>query len=532
MDLRKTTFVRQAAILAAATLLVRFVGFLYRLPLTNLIGDQGNAYYNVGYQIYVFFLMLSSAGLPAAISKMVSERIALKQYRQAHRVFRVALLIAAIGGFVSAVIVAAGGRAIAKAVGHPESYYSLLTLSPTLLIVGVMAVYRGYFQGMNNTVPTAVSQIVEQIFNAVFSVLLAYLLYPKGPEYGAAGGTAGTGVGALAGLLVMLGVYYLFSPVLRSRLQHADPGKFHSSGQMAKEILQTAFPIILGTAIFSMSNIIDTFMVTSSLESLNIYSPLEITQKFGQLSGKYMTLITLPVSVSTALATAAVPSVASSVIRKDRASVNRKINQGIRLSMMVSIPAAIGMSALGDQIIAMLFPRHAEGGLLLQWGAASVIFLALAQIVTGMLQGIGKVRIPVLGAICGALIKIPLNFWLIRQPAINIVGAVVSTIVCYITASCIDLYFLLKFTQASIDFKNVFFKPIIGSLVMGLTCYVTYYTMYYLCRRNAVSTIAAVLIGAGVYFIAMLFMKGINRSDLRAIPMGGKVTALMNRLGI
>ncbi|MDR1536813.1 MAG: polysaccharide biosynthesis protein [Clostridiales bacterium] len=531
MERGSSAFVKQAAILAGASIIVRFVGFLYRLPLTNLIGDEGNAYYNAGYQIYTFFFILSSAGLPAAISKMVSERIALKRYRDAHAVFRCALLIAAIAGIFCGLVVFFGARFLSVLVEQPLSYYSLIALSPTLVIVGVMAVFRGYFQGMNNTVPTAVSQIMEQIFNAVFSVILAYALFSKGVEFAAAGGTAGTGIGALAGLFAVGAIYYIAVPRIRKRALHA-PRQKQSNKSIAAEVLKTALPIILGTAILSYSNLIDTLMISKCLKASGAFDDVQISQMFGQFSGKYIVLVTLPVSISTAMAAAVIPSIASSNAKGEKAALNSKINMGIRLSMLISIPAAVGLSVLGDQVIRLLFPNASEGGILLQWGAAGIIFLALAQIATGMLQGMGRVRIPVYGAVVGSIIKIPLNYLLISNPAINVVGAVISTMACYMAASVIDIIFLKKYTKIKLDFSGALLKPLLGSAIMGVACYIFYYTSYYLWSINALSTLIAVVAGIGIYFVSMLLLKGIIRSDLKSVPMGAKIIKIMDILKI
>ncbi|MCL2708892.1 MAG: polysaccharide biosynthesis protein, partial [Defluviitaleaceae bacterium] len=461
--------------MAAASLFVRFIGFLYRLPLTTLIGDEGNAYYAAGYNIYTFALILSSMGLPAAISKLVSERIALKQFKNAHEVFRVAMKIAMIGGAACSIFLALGAGWLARVTGYPEAVYAIRTLSPTIFIVAVMAVYRGYFQGMNTTVPTAVSQAVEQVFNAVFSIWLAYLFFDAAKiEFSAAGGTAGTGVGAVAGLLVIVGIYALLSKDIKARIDGEQRRMFHSRSfssydvkrpnernrfdenqrVLAKEIIKIAFPIIIGTAIFSIANFIDMTMAQSRLEASGAFDYGEIKVLYGQFTGKYVLLTTLPVSLSTALAVAAVPSIAGSKMVSDHAAVKGKINMALRLSMIVSIPAAVGLGVLSDPILKLLIPRHPEGGILLRYGVAAIIMLALVQTVTGILQGIGKVNVPVVGALLGTLLKVPLNYFLIANPKINIIGAVLSSCAMYLVAALVGIYFLNKYTGITPDIKG------------------------------------------------------------------------------
>ena len=308
------SFVKQAAILAAASLLVRFLGFIYRLPLTNMIGDEGNAIYSGGYYIYTFLLILSSAGLPAAISKLVSERIALKQYRNAHRVFQAALVISTCFGTFFAIVMGLGAHRLADMIDIADSYYSLLTLCPTLVIVAIMSVFRGYFQGMRTMVPTAISQIVEQVFNAFFSVYLAWVFMsiniPEGMTknipLASAGGTMGTGIGALAGLVVVVFAYCLIRPYLLWRAERCKQPYEESKRELMGRVLQTAWPIIAGTAVFSIINLIDMGMVVRILQQIG-FSEANAKALYGQLSGKYVTLTTLPVTISTAVATAALP---------------------------------------------------------------------------------------------------------------------------------------------------------------------------------------------------------------------------------
>jgi len=530
---RPPSFVKQAAVLAAAGLAARFIGFLYRLPLTSLIGDEGNAIYSAGYYVYVFFFVLSSAGLPSAIAKMVSERAALKQFKNAHRVFELSLLSAAVAGFICAVVMWFGARFFANLAGVGESYIALRSLAPTVFIVAVMSAYRGYFQGMGNSVPTAASQLADQLLNAVFSVFLAWILIRTTGDiaYGAAGGTIGTGIGALAGLAVMIYVYNISKKTIRARIFAEKTSKLHETNEMIViELIKTAFPIIIGTAVFSFTNLIDLRMVMDRLVNGAGFDYDTAKNLYGQLSGKYVLLTTLPAAISTALATAAIPNIAASAAQGERKSVLKKINTSLRLAMVISIPAAVGIGVLGNQVVRMLFRSHPDGGDLLIIGAVSIIFLALAQITTGMLQAVGKVGIPAIAAVTGALIKIPLNYILIGVAGVNVKGAVISTIVCYVVASGIDLFMLWKVTDVRLDVSGFFIKPAACSVFMGMICYIAYYALFYVIPNNAFCTLASIALGGVSYFAFMLFIKGFNKNDLLLVPMGEKfVRALEDR---
>jgi len=524
------TFVKQAAILAFAGILVRILGFLYRLPLTGMIGDEGNGIYSAGFYLYNMFLVMSSAGLPAAISKMVSEKIALGQYSNAKKIFNVSLLIASTAGLICSIVMFFGARKFCYIIQSPRSYYSILTLSPTIFIVAVMSVFRGYFQGMNTTVPTALSQVIEQIFNAVFSVYLAWVLVGYGIEFGAAGGTAGTGIGALAGLLFIIGIFIKNRQNINKEFS-ADKGnyKIESNTEIAFNIIKISVPIIAGTAIFSMTNLIDMKMVNSRLAASGAFTPKQIDALYGQLTGKYVTLSTLPVSISTALATAVLPSIASSVVKKDHAAVQSKISTTLRLTMIISIPAAVGMGVLSRQILSLLFPGYPDGAMLLTIGSISIIFLALSQIATGILQGIGKIKTPAINAFIGSILKIPVNYFLIVIPQINVSGAVISTTVCYIVASVLNLRVLVKSTDVKLDYNTILIKPTIASLIMGAGCYAIYKILFILIPSNTICTLIAIIAAVFIYFFSMAVIRGFIREDLQQMPMGGKLIKFLEK---
>ncbi len=532
------SFIKQAAILAGAGILVRVVGFLYRLPLTNMIGNEGNGIYGAGYNIYNFFLIMSSAGLPVAISKMISEKVALGEYTNAKKVFRVSMTVSGTLSFLCAMLMICGAYAVGQyceLIGSTDSMWYLsigciYTLAPTVFIVGIMAVFRGFFQGLHTTVPTAMSQLIEQIFHAVFSILLAYLFLDMGVKYAAAGGTAGTGIGAFAGLVLLVGVFYA-TKKQRDAEFSLDKGDYRvqSFKEITVSLVKIAVPIITGTAIFSMTNLVDMIMVNSRLAAAG-FAPDKIIDLYGQLNGKYVTLTTLPVAISTAIATAVIPSIAASVVRKEKEIVQSKVDTTLRITMMISIPAAAGLGALGTPILAMLFPNYPEGGTLLQVGSLSVIFLSLSQISTGVLQGIGKVKTPAFNALIGALTKIPFTYILVAIPFINVIGAVLSTTICYIVCSLLNFRALIKATGVKPDFVGMLVKPGIASIVMAIACILVYKGIYLIAPHNTIATLFAIIAALAVYFIIMVLIRGLNREDLQLMPGGSRLIPVLEKM--
>lgn len=541
-----SNIVKQGAILAFAGIFVRFIGFLYRMPLTDMLGDRGNAVYSSGYYIYTLFLIISSAGLPSAISKMVSERIALNKYREAHAIFRVSMLFAFCSGFICMLILFFGAETLENFGGGIRgSRYAIMTLAPTVFIVSIMSVYRGYFQGMKNSKPTAVSQIVEQILNAVFSILMCYIflnaafsqsLVGGSIAGGAAGGTIGTGVGAFFGLVTLMIIYNKKSKEILKKVRR-DKTRASDFDILLKELIFTAIPIILGAAVFSITNIIDMNMIMGRLLSSGSFSRPEAEALYGQLTGKYLVLTSLPISISTSLSTASIPEIAEEIALNHKKRANSKINFTVKLTMIISIPAAVGMSVLANQLLWLLFPSYREGGILLMVGGISVIFLALTQILGGMLQGISKFYIPVMAAICGAIVKIILNYTLVAIPSINVVGAVIGTIFCYLVASMIDLHYLQKIIGLKLDKKNIFAKPIISSLLMGVAVYFSYKGIFSLLNlltkagyfSNAVALFASIFIGGALYFVVLYKMNGITDRDISAMPFGNRILAKIKK---
>jgi len=531
------SFVKQASILAAAGIISRIIGFFYRPPLTALIGDSGMGIYSIGYNIYNLLIVLSSAGLPVAISKMASERLALRRYNSAHKVFKTSLIAASSVGLVLTILLFIFARPIANfykgGTSGPDSYLTLLTLSPTITVVAALSVYRGYFQGMENNVPTALSQIIEQLINAFFSVFLAWYLMKtfNDTAYGAAGGTAGTGIGAVIGLLVIIAIFRLNLPSINRRMtKEHDADTSEDELDILKELLFTALPIIAGIAIFSFTNIVDSVM---AMRRLQAYLPAdEAMALYGQLANKYVSISNLPVSVSSSIATACIPSVAASRVLSKTKEASMKINTAMRLAMSVSIPAACGIGIFSTQILLLLFRSYPDGGTLLRVGAISIVFLALYQISTGMLQGLNKIHIPVISVISGVAVKIPLNYILLGNPKINVLGTVISTIVCYIIASAINITALIRITKIRLDFAGILIKPAFASLIMGMFSFICYYLVYYLLPSNTLCISFAIILGIVSYFTVMLFTRALKANDILLMPGGKRIISAIDYIGL
>ena len=540
------SFVRQAAILAAVGIAARLLGFLYRIPLTDLIGDEGNAIYGIGYTVYNFFLVVSAAGLPAAISKLVSEKRAMGRHDIAHKIFLVALALAASLGVFFTAIIFLFSEQITTMLRMPGASLALQMLAPTVFVFAIMATIRGYFQGMSSTVPTALSQLVEQIFNAVFSIVLAHAMWNFAVQhghtdviYGAAGGTLGTTVGAVAGFIVISGLYFLARPDFIRRINAAkrraktrrDDLDNEKNARIVKSIFITSSTIIAGTAIFSIVNIIDNWLVLDRLPHAG-FEGIRASELLGQITGKFNPITNLPAAISSSLALVLIPTIAAAKQLGKRREMRSNINAAFRAAMLLTIPIAFGLAVLGQQIVPLLFPNHPEGGTLFLVGFPSVIFLSFSQISTGVLQAINRISIPIIAALIGAVVKIVVGFFLISHPAINIYGAIIGTTLCYLVAAWINLYFLRKHTGVRLDFMGMLIKPIIASTAMAMMCFTIYHLIFGFLPSNTVATISSIFVGMIVYGAFMSLIKGFKEEDLHILPKGQLIAASLKSRGI
>ena len=357
-------YIVQGSILAAAAMISKVIGVVYRIPLTNILGDEGNGYYGYAYQVYAFALMLSCLSLPTAVSKLVSARRAMNQQRNAFRAFIGSLVFAAVVGFIISLAIFLGAGIISEhMMKAPLSVYALRVLAPGLLIVAVMAVIRGYFQGLGTMVPTAVSQVIEQIINAVISIVGASVLFGMGdrlgkesgedllgPAFGAAGGTLGTVSGALAGLIFLLFVLWMFRGVIRRRLRRDRTGETESYQHILKVLLLTAVPIIFSTAIYNINQIIDLTVFNHVMEAQG-FAESEYMALQGIYTGKYDPLINVPMAIPNALCTSLVPSLTMVVVAGKRKKVHSQIGQILRLTTILTIPSCIGFLVLASPLM-------------------------------------------------------------------------------------------------------------------------------------------------------------------------------------
>ena len=532
-----TSFLVQGSILAIASLVSRVIGLVYRIPLTAIIGDHGNDYYSCAYEIYSLLLLISSYSLPMAVSKMVSARISNGEKQNAYRVFKGAMIFALFTGTVACMIVFFGAEELTRLFKTPLGVYALQVLAPTLIIVAVLGVFRGFFQGMGTMIPSAVSQIIEQIVNAVVSVGAAYVLFAYGRRiatvlgskehydaaYGAAGGTLGTSAGALCGLAFIIFVFSMFLPKFRKAMRRENKiGKKQPESYRVifGILIGTIVPVLMSTTIYNMVSIVDQWLF-KNIATIQGYSATDVSEWWGIFSGKYRVLTNVPISISTALAASCVPALAAAFAQKDEEQVRSKISMSMRFIMVVAMPCTAGIMVLADPIIQLLFPGSSPlAGHLLQAGGISVIFYSISTLSNAVLQGIDRMRIPVRNASVALVLHAGVIAVGMFGLKLNIYGICVGTIAFSLIMCILNGMSVRKYSGFKPDVTKTFIKPAIASVIMGVVVYAAYFVCHKVSHSNAVSTVMAVLVGMIVYAAALLLIKGLTEKELHSFPKG------------
>ena len=525
----RRTFLKGAIILGAAGLIVQVMGAIFRIPLANIIGDQGMGYYQTAYPIYIFLLVFSTNGAPAAISKMTSERIAVGNREEAHRVFKLSFILMFVIGIVAASIFFFGAELIVKALKNQGAYASMVAIAPALLFVPMMAVFRGYFQGLQEMSPTAISQIVEQFVRVATGLGLAFILIPRGVELAAAGASFGTSIGPIAGTSILMFIYFRRRKKLEGEFTNDNPHHRESAGKILLKLASIAIPITIGVSILPIMNIVDVTVVMRRLQETG-FSPATANALYGQFSGMAGPIINIPQALALSIALSLVPAISAAKSINDTDFLKRNVSLGLRTSVIIGVPCTFGLMALSEQIMLLLYPLQAASA---TSGASSlfvlsigILFLAIAQTMAGILQGLGRPSIAVATLFIGVIVKIIATYIFVGIPSLNIVGAAIGSTLAYITIGILNLILVKKMTDTRFDMHLTFTKPIISGIAMSIFVIGSYNVLSLIVSRN-LATAVAVLIGAIVYGLTLILTKGINKNEIKMLPKGDKIVSLL-----
>ena len=537
-------FIAQGAILAAATVLTKVIGVVYRIPLANILGDTGNGFYGYAYQIYAMALMVSSLSLPTAVSKLVSAKMAVGQKRNALRVFACSMIFAVVVGLLVTAVVFFGADAISVyAMRSPLSVYALKMLAPGLFIVAIMAVIRGYFQGLGSMMPTAVSQIIEQLIRAVISIAGAAIFVDMGtkagekageellgPAYGAAGATLGTVLGALIALGFLGFVLWTYRGKMRRQYRTDRSHKLESYQHILKVLVFTALPILFSTAIYNINQILDLTIFNHIMEAQG-FTEDEYMALQGIYSGKYDTLVNVPLSIPTALCASVVPSLTAAVATRSKKLVHAKIDQTLRLNMVITIPCGVGFLVLASPLMVLLYnDASATPAYLLMIGSVVVVLYSWASILNSILHGLNYISSPAKNA--GIALVVHLIAFVIMMTVfkMNVYALAAGNIVFSLCMCWLDQRKVHKVCGFRINIMDTFIKPLIASAVMGVIAYLVYFGLDKLIGGRWIPICVALAVAVVVYVVVVLKIGTLSEDDITALPMGVRLLRYCKKL--
>ena len=538
---KKTTFVKGAAILAAAGLICKLIGVFFRIFAVRIIGEDGMFYYELVYPTYSWLLIISSSGIPTAISRMVAERAAIGNHDGARRVFRKSLLLLMLIGILTSALMFFGADWLGGTVlnGGVGAKYSMMALAPALLFVSLMCAYRGYLQGLQRMTGTSVSQLAQQIFKFAFGLLFAWLLFKhfEGSElryaFGAAGLLFGVTVSEMLALVVMIVFYLKTKGQYQATIEDPNPHE-----RVFGTILAIAIPITLGASILPIANFLDSVMIKRLLENIG-FSAAEAELKYTSLCLYVRSIINLPATLTIGISMSIVPAISAARVRNDQHGVQRLSVLSLKIAMAIGMPCAVGLSVLAGPIIKLLYSRISDAAYgiavpLMHIAAFTVIFISLVQTATGALQGVGKHRLPMWFLLIGGLTKIAVNFIFIPMKNTNITGAVFSNLACFGIAGILDTIALIRISKAKLNVWDTFIKPMLTSAVMGLSAWGVHRILsgLQLFQGNWTSkaaTILAILAAVIVYAVMTLMLGMFTKEELTYIPGGRKLSRFARR---
>ncbi|QUL97800.1 MAG: polysaccharide biosynthesis protein [Candidatus Fermentithermobacillus carboniphilus] len=521
MSTKDTQFLKGAFALSLSTLLVKILGAMYRIPLYSMLGSEGIGLYQMAYPIYVVLLGVSSTGLNVAISKVVAERWALRKWSGARAVFRVSMtLMVILGLLASLTLFGLSGWISQNMAKDPRSRLSIMAISPALFVAAILSAFRGWFQGIEEMGAPAISQVVEQVARLLTVFLLGNLLLSRGIEHAAAGATFGAVVGAAVGVVYIAAVYFAKAKTWNS--DDSDVGESYLS--IVREISSIAAPLSIASAVFGITEIVDLGLVPRRLQVAG-FSVEQATELWGQLSGGAFSILNLG-SIFSGVQVAFVPSISAAAALRDREGINRRVKKGLAITSALALPAALGLYVLAVPIPTLLFGEP-EIGRILKSLAPAFYFFALQQVTAGILQGIGKIKVPLINLGFAAIVKAVLTYKLVAVPSVGVVGAGIATSFHFGVAALLNLLAIYRELGNPIDVLGLFKTSLAGALMAVLAGFS--YTRATLVMPEKMATVVAIAVAAFFYGVLALVLGAVPLEDLKAMPIIGSFVSRVSR---
>lgn len=538
----------QAGILAMASMIVRVIGLLYRAPLTAIIGDEGNGYYGTAYNIYTIILMVSSYSMPSAISKLMAQKLAVGEYRNANRVFRCALTYGVLVGLVGSGLLFFGARFLVPDV----AVCVLQVFAPTVFLFGILGSMRGYFQARGSMVQTSVSQILEQLANAVVSIAAAWLLMQtavgadptRRAQLGAMGSALGTGAGVLIALLFMVFCFRRSKEGRKAEILSDATGKEEKYRIFLRDTVLVITPFMLSGVIMNLTTSLNQTIYMRMLIDLKGAGETATTTLYGIFSNKAVVISNIPISIATAVSSAIIPGISAAYARRDETGARRQVGNAIRITSIVAIPSAVGLAVLARPITMLMFPQMESLELassLLSLLAVTVIFYSISTITNAALQSIGRMNLPLASAGIALVVQTVVLVILLRFTDLDVRALVLVSILYSVMIFAVNQYYLRRFLGIRQDVRRDYLQPLVCAALMGAAAKAVYYLVSMAAEpvenlpkgfyfRNLAATAAALLAAVLVYGYTMVRSGTIRRKDLLSMPKGQSLVRLMEKL--
>lgn len=517
----------QAGVLAMAGIIVRIIGMLYRSPLTSIIGDEGNGYYSYAYNIYANILLISSYSIPSAISKVMAQKLALKEYKNAHRIFRCALVYVTVVGLLASIFafVAAPYLVVSNAV------VVLRVFAPTIFLSGFLGVLRGYFQAQGSMVQTSLSQILEQIFNALVSIGAAYGFIRLASAddttaraiYGASGSALGTGSGVVAALLFMFYMYWINKDTILKKAEKDNRSEVDSYAMISKTIFFVVTPFILSTFIYNCTTAVNQTIYTKVVMGTHEYMQQDAAILYGVFSGKAVLLRNVPVALASAMSSAIIPGVTAAWSTGQKKDARKKVEQAMKMTMLIAIPCSVGLAVLSRPIIRLLFHQKATldlASMILTTLSVTVAFYCISTITNGVLQSIEQVNKPVIHAAIALGVQALVLWLLLKFSGVGLYGLVIADIVYSLLMCLLNGYSIKKELHYRQEWADTFIKPIVCSLIMGAFTLLIYFLINKFTGMFFIAMVVSIAVSAIIYFVLILVSGAVTEQEVRGFPKG------------
>lgn len=503
--------------------IIKLLGFLYRVILTNIKGfqDVGNSYYGSGYRVYAFILAIATTGIPNTISKLVSAKIAIGDRRGAHKIFKTALKLFSLVGIFFAVMLFLGSHFIANSIlQNPGVRGTIATLAPAVFFVAISAVFRGYFVGMQNMTAHSTAQIIEQIINSIFSIVFVMMLIGNTPQIMAMGSTAATALSTFVALIYLMMYYTKNKKEIWKDIRASQIFPTEETKVILKNIMKFVIPISFASLVVAVSGMVDLISVVNNLQKFG-YTLVEANEKFGIILGKVDILITIPHTFNVALVIPLIPAITAHIAKSEKKEAIKKINFSMKISAIIGFPCAAGLTLMAHPLFATIFKNASAGAILLQIEVWAVIFSLLAQTSFGSLQGIDKMYVPGISVLAAAIVKYTLN--MIFIPIYGEIVIPITTICYHLVACTIAMIVLYKSISTRLDIKNIFIKPIIATIFMTISVIFVEKFIVYISDRTVVYMGVGLVVGVVVYTGTLLLLKVLNKDEMASIPYVNKL---------